>query len=198
MKINNCEQGTEVWFNCRRGKMTASHAQAIGNNSKGLDTYILEIMSEYYSAKDRESYSNEHLDRGNELEPIARSIYSLETGNEVTQVGFCELNEYVGASPDGMVNEDGLLEIKSIDDKGYFKYLLNGVEAIDSGYIWQMQMQLLVTGRKWVDFVAYNPNYKKSMCIFRIYPDPEKFDALKKGFEIGKKKIIEIKKKING
>lgn len=196
MKINNCEQGSEEWFECRKGRLTGSHAQAIGNQGKGLDTYITELMAQYYSSGEKEQFTSKHTERGNELEPIARDIYSLETGNQVEQVGFCEYNDYVGVSPDGLVGDDGLIEIKSIDDTGYFKYLLNGESEIDSKYIWQIQMQLLVTDRKWCDFVAYNPNFKKSMFIHRITPDLEKFEALKKGFEIGQTKILEIKNKI--
>jgi hypothetical protein len=80
---------------------------------------------------------------------------------------------------------------------GYFRYLLNGESEIDSKYLWQVQMNLLITGRKWWDFIVYNPNFKKTMCIFRITPDKEKFEALEKGFEIGIKKILEIQAKIN-
>lgn len=197
MKIyDNIEQGSEEWFAIRKGKMTASHAQAIGNNGKGLDTYILELMADFYSSGEKEQFSNKHTERGEELEPVARQIYELETGNEVKQVGFIEHNPNVGCSPDGLVGEDGGIEIKAIDDVGYFKYLLNGEKEIDSKYVWQVQMNLLITGRKWWDFIAYNPNYKKSMCIFRITPDKDKFEALEKGFEIGRAKILEIENKI--
>jgi len=193
LKINNCEQGSEEWFEVRKGKLTASHAQAIGNCGKGLDTYIIEMMSEYYSSGEKEQFTSKHIDRGNELEPIARQVYSLEKGVEVEEVGFIEYSEYIGCSPDGLVGEDGGIEIKSIDDTGYFKYLLNGADEIDTKYLWQVQMNLLITGRKWWDLVIYNPNYKKSMLVFRIDPDKEKFEALEKGFKIGIEKILEIK-----
>lgn len=193
---NNIEQGSEEWFEVRKGKLTASHAQAIGNCGKGLDTYIIEMMSEYYSSGEKEQFTSKHIDRGNELEPIARQVYSLEKGVEVEEVGFIEYSEYIGCSPDGLVGEDGGIEIKSIDDTGYFKYLLNGENEIDTKYLWQVQMNLLITGRKWWDLVIYNPNYKKSMLVFRIEPDKEKFEALEKGFKIGIEKILEIKKKI--
>jgi len=196
MLNHNIEQGSPEWFEIRKGKLTASHAQAIGNCGKGLDTYIVEMMAEFYSSGEKEQFSNKHTERGEELEPIARDIYQLETGNDVVEVGFVEYNEFVGCSPDGLIGEDGGIEIKAIDDVGYFKYLLNGESEIDTKYLWQVQMNLLITGRKWWDFVAYNPNYKKTMCIFRITPDKEKFEALKKGFKIGEAKILEIKNKI--
>lgn len=195
MKIINCEQGTPEWFKARDEKMTASHATAIGNSGKGLDTYIKKMMSEHYSSKEKEQYTNKDLERGNELEPLARQVYELETGNTVEQVGFIEYSKYVGCSPDGLI-DDGGIEIKCPDDSEYFEYLLEGADAIPSGYIWQMQMCMLITGKRFWDFIAYNPNFKKSICIFRIYPDLEKFEKLKKGFEVGETLIKVIKKTI--
>lgn len=191
-RINDCEQGTDAWFEVRKQKLTGSHAQAIGNCGKGLETYIIELMAESYSSGEKEQFSNKHTERGNELEPIARGMYELENDIEVVQVGFI-YDDYIGVSPDGLVGDDGLIEIKCIDDIAYFKHILNGEKEIDSKYIWQAQMQLLVTGRKWNDLVFYNPNFEKSMCVYRLYPDQEKFDALNKGFEIGINKIKEIK-----
>jgi len=197
MEIKNVEQGTSEWFNARKGKMTASHATAIGNNGKGLDTYITEIMSEYYSSAEREQFSNEHTDRGNEYEATARGIYEFENDVTVEQVGFIEYDEYTGCSPDGLVGEEGGIEIKCVSDSKYFRFLLNGESEIDNGHIWQIQMNLLITGRKWWDLVMYNPNFKRSTCVYRTTPDEEKFEALKKGLEKGKAKILEIKKQID-
>jgi putative phage-type endonuclease len=191
-KIDASEQQSGEWFAIRKGKMTASHAQAIGNCGKGLDTYIIELMADYYSSGEKEQFSNKHTDRGNELEPIARSMYELENMVDVEQVGFI-YSDYVGVSPDGLVGDDGLIEIKCVNDTDYFKHVLNGESEIDTKYIWQAQMQLLVTGRKWNDVVFYNPNFEKSMCVYRLYPDQEKHQALKKGIEIGISKIKEIK-----
>lgn len=191
MRILNFEQQSKEWFDCRKGKITASHAQAIGNCGKGLETYINELMSEYYSSGEKERFSNKHTDRGNELEPIARDIYEMETGNKVDEVGFCELNEFVGCSPDGFVGKEGGIEIKSLDDKAYFELLIE--QNINTSYLWQIQMNLLITDRKWWDFVAYNPNYKKSIYIKRILPDKEKFEELEKGFKIAIDKIKNLK-----
>lgn len=197
MQIINIEQGSKEWFDIRQCKMTASHAQAIGNIGKGLDTYILDLMAEHYSSEDKEQISTKDTERGNELEPIARDIYELETGNKVSKVGFIEYNEYVGCSPDGLIGEDGIWECKAPDDKTYFRILLNKEEEIDTKYIWQIQMEMLITGRKWTDLTFYNPNFKQRTIIFRILPDKEKFEALLKGFDVGQAKILEIKNKLN-
>lgn len=198
MKIfENLEQGSQEWLDIRKGKMTASHADAIGNNGKGLETYILNLMAEKYSNGEKIDYKNPDMERGHELEDQARSIYAINTGAEIKQVGFIEHSEFVGCSPDGLVGDDGMLEIKCPSDVIYFQHLLKGEEAIDSKYIWQMQMNLLITGRKWIDYVAYNPNYEKSSFIFRIFPNKEKFEKLEAGFLIGEKRIKEIEKIIN-
>jgi putative phage-type endonuclease len=194
MKIHNIEQRTEEWFAIKKGKLGASHAQAIATAGKGLETYIIELMAEYYSIAPKESYTNEHMERGNELEAQARAIYELETGNEVEEVGFIELDEYVGCSPDGMVGEDGLIEIKCPSDKVYLQYLLD--DKIDSGYMWQMQMQMLICDRKWCDYVCYNPNFEKSIVIARVKLDGESIDKLSKGFDIAVQRIEEIKTKM--
>jgi len=176
--------------------MTASHAQAIASNGSGLKTYILEKLVDKYSSAEKEIYSNEHMERGNELEGQARSLYWLETGKEVQEVGFCELDEYTGCSPDGMIGEKGLIEIKCPTDKNFLKLLIE--KKISSSYVWQMQMQMYVTGRKWCDFVAYCPNFEKSFYIERVEADIEKFDKIKEGLAEGRKLIKKYIKMYEG
>ncbi|KUK98282.1 MAG: Exonuclease [Parcubacteria bacterium 32_520] len=191
MKIyKDINQGSPEWFEIRVGKVTASHAQAIGNNGKGLENYILEVVAEMFSSSEKEHYSNEHTERGNELEPIARSMYELQNDVEVEEIGFAEYNDFVGCSPDGLVGKDGMIEIKCPDDKTYFNLLMN--EKIDNAYIWQCQMNMLILERKWCDLVFYNPNFEKSMKIFRLEPDKEMFSKLKEGFEKAEAEITRL------
>ena len=187
MKIIECEQGTELWFKARQLKMTASHAQAIASQGKGLETYITELLAEYFSNAEKEHYSNEHTERGNELEPQARTVYELENDCFVEEVGFVEYNQYAGVSPDGLVGKDGLLEIKCPSDKVYMQQLLNN--RVPSAYEWQMQYQMLATGREWCDYFVYNPNFKQSFIKIRVHKDEEKQAKLIKGLEVGQKKI---------
>lgn len=195
MEIINVEQGTEEWFKVREFKLTGSHAQEIGNYGKGLDTYCLKLASEYYSTANKEHFTSKDTERGNELEPIARGMYELEKGVEVVEVGFIKINDYVGCSPDGLVGDDGLIEIKSPDDMGHFKMIINGEKEVDSKYIWQVQMNLLLTGRKWADLIFYNPNFKENMIVYRILPDKEKQDELSKGIEKGMGILQDYKRK---
>jgi len=194
MKIHKMKQLSDEWFEIRKGKMTASHAQAIGNCGKGLDTYILQIMSDYYEITPEEKYTNSQLERGLDLERQAVEIYEMMYNVKVKEVGFIERDKYSGVSPDGLIGEPGGLEVKCHNNLKHFKLLLDG--KIESGYIWQMQMGLFITGREWWDYMAYNPNFKESVFIKRITPDLKMFEMLKKGIDIGKIKIDEIKKLI--
>lgn len=186
---NNIQQQTPEWYAIRGLKMTASHAQAVASAGKGLETYTDEIVCEHYSTATREVYMNADMERGNELEPIARGVYELETGNSVTEVGFIQYDDYSGCSPDGLIGEEGGLEIKALSDLIYFRHLMNGADEIESKYLWQVQMNLLITGRAWWDFVAYNPNFAKSIFIHRIYPVKEMQEKLLKGLEVGREQI---------
>lgn len=196
MKVyTDIEQQSEEWFKIRLWKMTASNATAIGNCWKGLDTYITDMMAEKFSCQDWEKFWSDHTDRGNELEPQARSLYELEKMVSIQQVSFIEYNEFIWCSPDGLVWEDGWVEIKCPSDKVFFRMLIDDTEKIDSDYLWQVQMNLWVTKREWWDLVFYNPNYEQSLKVFRITPDPEKFAKLEAGFQIGIAKIREISSK---
>ena len=191
MKIYNFEQRTEDWYNIRKGKMTASNAETIIANGKGLETYIYNLMAEYYSSAEKENYINADMQRGIDLEPEARLEFEFYTDLDVQEVGFIEYNEFIGVSPDGLIGNDGLIEIKCPNDSIYFKLLLSN--NIKPEYIAQMQMQMYVTERQYCYFVSYNPNFEKSLYIKKINRDEEMIDKLKKGLERGTQLIKEIK-----
>lgn len=190
--IYNVQQGSEEWFALRRGKMTASHAQAIASAGKGLETYASEIAAELYTGKGKKIYKNAAMQNGNDTEHIVRVAYEMYTGYSVQQVGFVQYNEHVGCSPDGLVGTDGGVEIKSRDSDGdsysltHLKLLL-GEEDFESGYIWQCHMNMLELDRKWWDLISFDPSFKdKSLFVKRIYRDETKDSKLLNGFEVGK------------
>lgn len=191
MKIHNFEQRTDEWYAIRKGKMTASNADTIIANGKGLETYIYNLMAEYYSSAEKENYINADMQRGIDLEPEARLEFEFYTGLDVQEVGFVEYNEFIGVSPDGLIGNDGLIEIKCPNDSIYFKLLLSN--NIKPEYIAQMQMQMYITDRHYCYFVSYNPNFEKSLYIKKITRDEEMIDKLKKGLERGTQLIKEIK-----
>lgn len=194
MKIHNCEQKTEEWYECRRGKLTASVAHTIKTAGKGLETLCLEKATEILTGIVSDGYINEAMQHGNDYEAEARSIYELETGNKVVQVGFCEDNEYVGVSPDGFVGDDGLIEIKCPQDKTYTQYLID--MKIKPEYYAQMQMQMLITKRIWCDYVVYNSHFEKPIIIQRVFPDKEYMEKLAEGLGYGIRRIQEIVKQV--
>lgn len=196
MKIyTDLKQGTPEWLQVRLGKFTASDAQAIATNGKGLDTLVYEKAAELLTGKMKEAYSNTDMERGNALEMLARNSYELEKGVIVMQVGFIEIDQYEGCSPDGLVGDDGLVEIKCKNDSNFLKFLIDGV--IEPAHEWQMQHQLKVTGRQWVDYVLFNPNFKKSTVIMRVLRNEEKIKKLETGITTGKEKLTEILKVVD-
>lgn len=189
------EQGTPEWLRLRAKRMTASNAVTIQANGAGLKTYIYTTMAEGFSSAEPENYTNADMERGNELEPQARSLYELETGIVVEEVGFVTIGDYIGASPDGIAG-DGLIEIKAHNDYKHLKLICEGVKGIEPKYIWQMQMQMYVTGRPWCDYVAINPNFEQTLIIHKIEADEKMFDKLEAGFETGIKFIKQIENKL--
>jgi len=187
-------QQTPEWDEVKKLKMSASHATAIGNCGKGLETYIRQLVRDMIIK--RETYTNKDMERGNELEPIARLTYEFERNCTVKQIGFITYSDYVGVSPDGLIDDyefigdNGGLELKARNEDIHFGLLLG--DPVDSSAVWQMNMSMLVTGRKWWDFGSYNPNFKQSLFIKRFYPDQKKFDLLLKGFEIGESMIKDL------
>lgn len=183
MKIINCTQGSTEWHDLRALRISASHAQAIGANGKGLNTYVTEKVCKYFSSAEEESYTNKAMAHGIEQEPVAVTMYEFETGSIAKEIGYVIHSEHVGCSPDRFIDEDGLAEVKCPSDNVYFKYILDG--KIDTKYYAQMQMQMLICGKAWCDYVVYNPNFKKQLIIKRVYPDEIVFQKLIKGFETG-------------
>ena len=195
MQIIDCEQLSQQWFDLRALRLTASKATEIGNCGTGLKTVVKKMFIKHYSSKEPEHFKNKHTDRGNMLEPLA--IFAYETEKKVTteKIGFIIHNDYVGVSPDRGCGEDGLCEVKARDDDAYWDLLTTG--KLKKGDLWQIQMQLLVSERKWCDSVYYNPNFKQDLIITRIFPDEEMFSDLEKGFKEGEKLIRKTKEKMD-
>lgn len=189
MIIHNVEQLSPQWFELRAKKLTASHAKTIKTNGAGLETYVYNKLAAYYSSAEKEMYTNVDIQRGIDLEPQARAIYELVNDVEIEEVGFVELNEYVGCSPDGLLPDKGI-EIKCHKDEKHFRLALNS--QIDDAYYWQMQMCMLICERDSWDYVAYNPNFKESLVVINVKANKDDQEKLLKGFETGKKLIKQI------
>ena len=173
MRIIDCVQGSDEWLGARAGIPTASNFDMIvtskGDRSKSLEKYLYALAGERLIGRSDEKYSNAIMQRGVELEAEARQLYEIITDQTVEQVGLCLSDGPIiyGASPDGLVGEDGLLEIKCPKLSTHVGYLLKGVVPIE--YIPQVQGQMLVTGRKWCEFLSYYPGI--SPFIIRVERD---------------------------
>ncbi len=172
MKIIECEQGSPEWHKIRCGIPTASEFDKIitskGELSKQRENYLFQLAGERIIKCPTETYQNEIMVRGKEFEEEARKYYELATKSKVHKVGFC-LDEKlgVGCSPDGLIRKDGGLEIKCPILSTHTKYLYNWFNNIPSEYFQQIQGNLLVTGRKWWDFLSYYPGMKPLLIRVR-------------------------------
>lgn len=181
MIVDNSPQGSPEWMKARVGIPTASNADKIvttaGVASKSAKKYMYQLAAERITGIKEETYQNDAMKRGIEMEAEARAMYALVTGNEVEETGLCypDSKKLYGASPDGLVGSDGAIEIKCPSSAIHVGYLLEG--ALPTDYFQQTQMQLLVTGREYVDFISYFPGLKA--LIVRAKPD-KKFIALLK------------------
>ena len=169
--MSDIEQGTDEWFAIRCGKVTASRvADVIATTKTGYSAsranYEAQLICEILTGKPAESYSNAAMQWGTETEPLARAQYELKTGEMVNQVGFVvhPMIEQAGASPDGLVGSEGLIEIKCPNTSTHLDTLL--AQKVPSKYITQMTWQMVCTGRKWCDFVSYDPRLPENLQLF--------------------------------
>lgn len=181
--IYDFEQGSSEWFDIRKLRATASKAQAIASAGKGLDSLIIDKLAEYIDG-DVEYYTNENMERGNELESLARIDYEFSTGRVVKEVGFYTYGDYAGCSPDG-VCDDRLIEIKCPKTTTYLRYKFD--RKIDTKYMWQMQMQMLITGKSKCDYVVYHE--KQGSIIQEVKADKDMQSKIVKGISQYEKAI---------
>ncbi|MBD3844240.1 YqaJ viral recombinase family protein [Bosea sp. SSUT16] len=164
-------QGSPEWLAIRVGKVTASRvADVVAKTKTGYGAsranYMAELIAERLTGAPAERYTNAAMAWGTEKEPEARALYEFLTDAEVTQVGFVPHPTISdsGASPDGLVGEDGLVEIKCPNTATHIDTLLG--RSIPAKYETQMQWQMACTGRLWCDFVSYDPRMPDSMRLF--------------------------------
>ena len=184
------EQNTDEWLNMRIGRFTASTVKNLlmKVTTKGYQDEIKRVAFEIVTGTQPETFSNEWMQRGHDLEDEARNMYQAETFNVVEEGGFFTYGDYMGASPDGLIGKDGLVEIKCPKYNTMIDYLMDG--KVPNLYYTQIQTQLLCSGREWCDFVAYHPGLK--LMIERVNIDKEYCDTLIKNVEEAVKQVNEI------
>ena len=178
-------QRTDEWFAARRGKVTASRvADVIAKTKTGWGAsrgnYMAQLIAERLTGTTAESYTNAAMQWGTDTEPQARAAYEFFEGVEVKEIGFVvhpKIKE-AGASPDGFVNKAGEVQIKCPNTGTHIETLLGG--KIPAKYITQMQWGLACSGRKWCDFVSFDPRMPPHLQLFvkRVDRDAERIKEL--------------------
>jgi putative phage-type endonuclease len=173
-------QGSSEWFYQRLGKVTASRvADVIAKTKTGYsatrDNYMAQLVVERLTQTKADSYSSAAMMHGIEQEPFARAAYEAAQSVMVEEVGFVPhpTIEWAGASPDGLVGDDGLVEIKCPNTATMIETLLS--QKVPGKYFIQMQFQLACTGRKWCDYVVFDPRMpaKAQLFVKRVDRDDE-------------------------
>lgn len=174
MQFHDVQQNTDTWMALRCGKATASNfACFMANDGKAFGEpakrYALQLALEISTGKKADfSFSNEHTERGHEQEPVARMLYEQERFVSVDNGGFFCWGDY-GDSPDGLVQKDGVVEIKAVIAPTHYATLLRG--NFDPAYRWQLVGHLDCTKRAWVDFVSYCADFPedKQLIVHRLH-----------------------------
>jgi putative phage-type endonuclease len=181
--FDDLEQGSDEWLDARRGIITASAISklltptgrvASNDYSRAL---TLELAAERITGLTEHVFVNADMQRGNDVEPLARDLYAEHYGRPVTQVGFMVEDKWgfpIGYSPDGLVGDDGLIEVKGPRAKKHLATIL--ADEIPAEYMPQVQTGLLVSGRTWCDFLSYSGGMP--MYPIRVHADPKWADAI--------------------
>ena len=172
------EQGGEEWFEARLGNVTASRiadlmAKVKSGESAGRRNYRAELVAERLTGQRAPGFKSAAMERGNEVEQAARDAYEFLNDATIVKVGYIphpEVNR-AGASPDGLVGDDGLVEIKCPNTATHIETLQG--KSVPGQYRKQMQWQMACTGRKWCDYVSFDDRLPKGLDYFcaRLFRD---------------------------
>lgn len=196
MLVHDVEQGTDSWFQVRSGIPTASEFDKLltmtGKPSTQIEGYINLKVAEALAGQNVETWQgNQWTERGHELEPDAASLYGLINDCVPQEVGFVtDDDKTCGCSPDRLIGDDGLLEIKCPAPQNHVGYLLKN--ECPSTYYLQVQGQLMITGRQWCDFMSYHPLLDP--MIVRVDRDEDIMAALRERIKYFNE---EVKKRVN-
>lgn len=172
IQIHQCEQGSPEWFECRLGIPTASMFATVRASGKGggesvtRRDYLYKLAGEVLTGEPMDSYSNGHMERGHEMEGAAREMYAFVRDAEPELVGFIS-NHGAGASPDSLIGDDGLLEIKTKLPNRHIEALFR--DDIPPEHRAQCQGQLWIAEREWLDLAIYWP--KLPLIVRRVTRD---------------------------
>lgn len=176
------DQQSNEWFAARLGRVTASRVKDVMASGRGgapsatRKNYMVQLLCERLTGKREEGFTSNAMARGTELEPVARAAYEIDRDVMVLETGLIlhPRLEGFGASPDGLVGNDGMLEIKCPNTATHIATLQSGKH--DTQYEWQMLAQLACSGRDWVDFVSFDDRMPDALqyACFRFERDDKR------------------------
>lgn len=178
------DQRSDEWFAARLGFATASRMNdaLAGPETAARRNYLIQLVTERLTGQQQESFSSAAMQRGTDLEPVARMAYESKNGF-VDKTGFHKHPqiEWFGASPDALVGDEGLVEIKVPNSTTHVDYILSG--KVPTKYQRQMLAQLACTNRKWCDFVSFDDRLPEhlQLLVIRFEPKPEEIAKLEEG-----------------
>lgn len=189
MPEHKVEQRSEEWFALRRGNPSGSRMGDVMARTKSgpaatRKNYMMELLCQRLTGTQEDMFITAAMQRGTDLEPVARSAYEVQTGLLVAETGVWSHpnNERLIASPDGLVGDDGLLEIKCPNTAQHVEFLRTGKP--DTKYQWQMLAQMACTERRWCDFVSYDDRM----------PEPLQMHVVR--FEWDDKRVLEMEEEV--
>lgn len=183
--MDNIIQGSDDWFEARLGKVTASRISDLMAKTKtgwgaSRKNYEAQLIAERLTGQREETFKSAAMERGNEVEAEARTAYEFFNDVTVSEVGFVDHPEIEmsGASPDGKIEDHGLVEIKCPNTATHLATILG--DSIKGVYLKQMQWQMACTGAQWCDFVSYDPRMPEhlQMHVERVHRDPELIQSI--------------------
>lgn len=183
MRVIDCIQLSEEWFEAKLGIVSASHFSQVLNKKTGRGLYMRKLAAEILTGdRDGTAYTDKIMDKGSETEQEARRYYEIRNDCKVEQVGFVMRDEWIGGSPDGLVGKPGLLEVKCPLSSTHIETIIS--EKMPTKHVPQVQGLLWITERQWCDFVSYDPRVlSQPMFCVRVERDQSYF--LKLAGEVG-------------
>jgi len=195
-------QRTDEWYAKRTGRFTASQISNLlmKPTTAGYQNYIAQIVAERLTGLSAGSdYVNEAMQNGIDLEPRARTLYEIQTGNTVDEIDFMVHPDIpnFGASPDGVVG-DGLIEIKCRNLSNHIKVILG--DKVDRTAMIQMQSQMMCAGLGWCDYVHFNPQMPADLQLHiqRVEADPELQELIREAILKADKEVEQMIQKLTG
>ena len=202
-------QRTDEWYAARLGKLTASSFHmAVARTRSGWGAsranYRAQLVCERLTGRPTEFYVNAAMQRGIDMEPKAKALYSLLSDNNIQDEGFVDHPKIAmsGASPDGLIGDDGMIEIKCPNTATHIETLL--YDNVDTKYVQQMQWQMACTGRQWCVFVSFDDRLPPAMQLYQVvYPRDNKMisemeDQAVKFLNEVDDEIVKLTEKYNG